>query len=83
MKGNGTIFYLIQYLPWVVCLDLAPFRIVTVILVVWAVTFLQPVLLEQVGTISPPPTMRNWAMQEIWEVLQKVSVPLLPTAERF
>jgi hypothetical protein len=83
MKGNSALFYLIQDRPRVVCLDLTPFWIVTVIRVVRVVTLLQPVLLEQVGTISPPPTMWKWAMQEIWEVLQKVSVPLLLTAERF
>jgi hypothetical protein len=47
-----------------------------------AVVLLLPVLFEQAGTIPPPRTMRKWAVHEIWDVCQFVSVQLLPTRER-
>jgi predicted Ser/Thr protein kinase len=49
---------------------LVPFRRATVKSVVTAVTLLLPVLFEQVGTIPPPLTMREWAVHEIRDVCQ-------------
>ncbi|SRR6266702_3234028 len=82
-EGNSAIDDLIQNHPRVECLNLAPLRSGTIIFVVTAVILLLPVLLERAGTISPPRAMRKWAVNEIRDVCQLVSVPLLPTGERF
>lgn len=50
--------------------------------VVTAVIHLLPMLLEKVCAISPPRTMRKWTVNEIRDVSQFVSIPLLPTGER-
>jgi hypothetical protein len=82
MEGNSAFDNLIQDHPRIECLYLASFRRATVKSVVTAVVLLLPVLFEQAGTIPPPHTMRKWAVHEIWDVCQFVSVQLLPTRER-
>jgi len=53
------------------------------VLVVPTVILLLPVLLERASTISPPCAMWKWAVHEIRDMCKFVSVPLLPTGERF
>jgi hypothetical protein len=82
-KGNGTVFDLVQNLLRVEGLDLAPPRsAATIRFAIPRILFL-PVLLEQATAVSAPLATRNWAVEVKGEVCQFVSIPVLPTGQRF